>query len=157
MKKNKRIYKEARYGREDLFGISIIIMLVAIALTILGIVFIVKGCLVSGALATIWRIVVGVVMALLGLFLAGLGIVMMITAISMIKVDDGSVKDVGNSAVGMANTKLCSKCGNELNEKDQVCTKCGTPVNKEIKCPNCKTINTLDDKFCSKCGNKLKD
>lgn len=157
MKKNEKIYKESRYGRDELFAISVVLLIVALASAIVGVVLIVKGCVASGVLATTWRIIVGILLVLLGLFVGGIGIVMLFTAISMIKAVDGSVKDVGNSAKGMANTTLCSKCGTELGENAQVCTNCGTPVDKSVKCPNCKTINTIDDKFCSKCGNKLKD
>lgn len=157
MKKNEKIYKEKRYGRDELFALSVVILLVALALAIVGVVFVVKGCLVSGAWATTWRIILGVILGLLGLFLGGLGVVMMITAMSMIKVVDGNVKDVGNSAKGTVNALLCSKCGAELDEKAQVCTQCGAPVNATVKCPECKTINTLNDKYCSKCGYKLKD
>lgn len=158
MKKiDKNVYKESRYGRDELFAFSIVIMIVALAMAIGGIVLIVRGCLVSGAVATTWRLILGILLAILGLLGGGFGLIMMFTAISMIKVVNGNVKDVGNSGKGIANALLCSKCGSQLDEKDEVCTNCGNPVNNMVKCPNCKTANSTTDKYCSKCGTPLKD
>lgn len=158
MKKiDKNVYKESRYGRDELFALSIVIMILALAFAIGGVVLIVKGCLASGALATTWKLIVGILLAIFGLLGGGLGIIMMFTAMSMIKVVNGNVKDVGNSGKGTANAMLCAKCGAELDEKDEVCSNCGNPVDNSVKCPNCKTVNSRTDKYCSKCGTPLKD
>lgn len=51
--------------------------------------------------------------------------------------------------------KICSTCGEKLEEGQIFCGICGTPV-KNI-CSECNTINKSNDIFCRNCGNKLKE
>lgn len=51
--------------------------------------------------------------------------------------------------------KVCSTCGEKLEEGQNFCGVCGTPVHNI--CPECNTINKSHDVFCRNCGNKLKE
>lgn len=152
---DKNAYKEKRIGRGHLIAVSIVIGIIALAMLIGGIILFVKGCLISGVWATIWRIVLGVVLALFGGSLGWVAVMMFFTGNSMMKVKNGNVKDVGNSAMGTINVLKCDKCGETLSNDSTFCTKCGTEVDGVIKC-ECGTINSQQNEYCKKCGKKLK-
>ena len=156
MKKlDKNAYEEKRYDKGHLTILGLVVMLIAVALVGFGVWLFVKGVMVSGAWSTIWRIALAIVMAVFGLPLGYVAFMMLVTANSMIKVKDGNVSDVGNSAVGTVNVNKCSKCGEKLEDEAEFCHKCGTEVEGIVKC-TCGHKNKADAEYCTKCGKKLK-
>jgi len=135
--------------------VGLIVMLIALALAIGGIWLFVRGVQVSGVFATVWRIVLAVVMVLFGLPLGYVAFMMLVTAHSMIDVADGNVSDVGNSAMGTVNVLKCNKCGAKLKEDSDHCPNCGAKLYGVIKC-ECGHKNKLDAKHCARCGKELK-
>lgn len=152
---NKNAYQEKRYGRGTLMTVAIIVAIVSLAMIVGGIWLFVRGCIVSGVWATIWRIALGVIIAIFGGSFGWVAIMMFFTSASMIKVKDGNVKDVGNSAMGTVNVLKCDKCGEALEDGSTFCTKCGTAVDGVVTC-ECGAVNSADNEYCKKCGKKLK-
>lgn len=156
MKKlDKKAYSEKRYDKSHLMILGLIVFVIALAMLIGGIALIVRGAIIAKVSAIIWRAIVGGVLALLGLTFGWVSIMIMITAGSMIKVKDGNVSDVGNSAVGTVNVNKCPNCGTKLEEDAEFCTNCGTQIEGFIKC-ECGCKNSLDAQTCKKCGKALK-
>lgn len=156
MKKlDKNVYQEKRYDKGHLAIVGIIVAILALAGIVGGIWLFVKGCIISGVWATIWRIALGSVLTLLGGSFGWVAIMILATANSMINVKDGNVSDVGNSAIGTVNINKCSKCGEKLEDEAEFCHKCGTEVDGIIKC-DCGHKNKADAEFCIKCGKNLK-
>lgn len=156
MKKlDKNVYQEKRYDKGHLAIVGIIVAILALAGIVGGIWLFVKGCIISGVWATIWRIALGSVLTLLGGSFGWVAIMILATANSMINVKDGNVSDVGNSAIGTVNINKCSKCGEKLEDEAEFCHKCGTEVDGIIKCA-CGHKNKADAEFCIKCGKNLK-
>ncbi|MBQ7798527.1 MAG: zinc ribbon domain-containing protein [Clostridia bacterium] len=155
MKKlDKNAYQEKRYDKGHLTIVGLVIAILALAGLVGGIVLFVNGCIVSGIWATIWRIVLGLVLVLLGGSFGWVAIMILATANSMIKVKDGNVSDVGNSAMGTVNINKCSKCGEKLEDEAEFCHKCGAEVDGYLRC-DCGAKNKVDAEFCIKCGKKL--
>ena len=156
MKKlDKNAYSEKRYDKSHLMILGIIVFAISLAMLVGGVVLIVRGAVIAKLSAIIWRAIVGGVLALLGLTFGWVAIMIMITAGSMIKVKDGNVSDVGNSAVGTVNINKCHNCGTKLDEDAEFCTNCGAQVEGYIKC-ECGCKNSLDAQNCKKCGKELK-
>lgn len=155
MKKiDKKAYSEARIDKGHLTTVGLIVLLIALALTIGGIWIFVRGVQVSGVIATIWRIVLAIVMVLFGLPLGYVSFMMLVTAHSMIDVANGSVSDIGNSAVGTVNVYKCSRCGTKLDDVTDHCPNCGVKLDGVVKC-ECGHKNKADAKHCVKCGREL--
>lgn len=156
MKKiDKNAYQEARPDKGHLVIVAVVVAVLALALIGGGVWLFIKGIIVSGVWATIWRIGLSIVMLLLGLPFGYVAFMMLVTANSMIKVKDGNVSDVGNSAVGTVNINKCSKCGEKLELGAEFCHKCGTEIEGMIKC-ECGHKNKPEVEYCNKCGKKLK-
>jgi hypothetical protein len=156
MKKiDKKAYAEPRHDKSHLQTVAVIALLVATLLIVGGIVLFVNGCQASGVWTKIWKIILGLAFVVPGVPVGIAGIMMLITASSMINVKDGSVADVGNSAMGTVNVLKCNKCGEKLDEDSTFCTKCGTEVEGLVKC-ECGCVNNVEDKYCKKCGLPLK-
>ncbi|MBQ8522826.1 MAG: zinc ribbon domain-containing protein [Clostridia bacterium] len=156
MKKiDKNAYHEKRYDKGHLTIVGIIVAMVALASIIGGIVLFVQGCMIGGVWSIIWRVVLGIVLILFGGSIGWVAIMILATANSMIKVKDGNVSDVGNSAIGTVNINKCSKCGEKLEDEAEFCHKCGAEVEGYIKCA-CGHKNKTEAEFCEKCGKKLK-
>lgn len=155
MKKiDKKDYSEAKYGRKHLMTFAILTIILSLALISGGIVLIVFGATSGETAKIIWMCLVGGVLAIIGLVLVAFSIIMFFTSTSMIKVEQGSVKD-GNRAIGTVNVVKCDKCGEELPDNATFCSKCGTPVERTKKC-DCGAVNSLDAEYCINCGEKLK-
>ncbi|MBQ7880628.1 MAG: zinc-ribbon domain-containing protein [Clostridia bacterium] len=152
---DKNAYQEKRYGRGHLILVAVIVAVISLAMLIGGVALFVHGCIVDGVWSTIWRIVLGVIMVLFGGSFGWVAIMMFATASAMIKVKDGNVSDVGNSAMGTVNVVKCTKCGQKLDNNATFCTKCGTQVEGVVKC-ECGTVNSTDNEYCKSCGKKLK-
>ena len=150
---DKNVYKEARYGRKHLMMFSIVALLLSLGALAGGIVMIVLGATSGDTTKIIWMCVVGGVLALLGLVFTMFSIVMFFTSVSMIKVENGSVKD-GNRAIGTVNVLKCDKCGEELDDNSTFCVKCGTKVEGGKMC-ECGTLNNQDAQYCKSCGKQL--
>ncbi|MFQ6723710.1 MAG: zinc ribbon domain-containing protein [Clostridia bacterium] len=156
MKKlDKNAYMEKIYDKGHLTIVGIIVALIAIVAIVGGIVLFVKGCIISGIWATIWRIVLSIILILFGGSFGWVAIMILATANSMIKVKDGNVSDVGNSAVGTVNINKCAKCGEKLEDEAEFCHKCGAEVDGYVKC-TCGHKNSTEAEYCNKCGKKLK-
>ncbi len=156
MKKiDKNAYKETRLDKSHLMVVGIIVALIAIALLGGGGWLFARGIIVSGVWSTLWRIVLGAAMVLLGGTFGIVAIMMISTAFSMIKVKNGNVSDVGNSGMGTVNVLKCHKCGAKLDEAAEHCNKCGASLAEEIKC-ECGHKNDIDSTHCAKCGKELK-
>ena len=156
MKKlDKNAYIEKRYDKGHLAIVGIIVAIIALAGLVGGVVLFVQGCLVGGIWSTIWRIALGIILVLLGGSFGCVAVMILATANSMIKVKDGNVSDVGNSAVGTVNVNKCSKCGEKLEDEAEFCHKCGAEVDGYVKC-TCGHKNKTDAEFCNKCSKKLR-
>lgn len=156
MKKiDKKTYSENRYDKSHLMILGLIVFVISLAMLIGGIVLIIRGAIIAKLSAIIWRAIVGGVLALLGLTFGWVSIMIMVTAGSMIKVKDGNVSDVGNSAIGTVNVNKCPNCGIKLEEDSEFCTNCGAQVEGCIKC-ECGCKNSLEAHNCKKCGKSLK-
>ncbi len=156
MKKlDKNAYVEKRYDKGHLTIVGIVVAIIALAGIIGGIALFVSGCTADGVWSIIWRVVLGVILTLFGGSLGWVAIMVLATANSMIRVKDGNVSDVGNSAMGTVNINKCPKCGEKLEDEAEFCHKCGTEVEGYIKC-ECGHKNKTDAEFCNKCGKKLK-
>jgi len=150
---NKDVYKEAKYGRKSLMTVSIVLLILCLAALGGGIAMIVVGA-TSGVLAKIiWMSIVGGILVILGAIFSIVAVYMFFVSMSMIKVDQGSVKD-GNRAKGTVNVVKCDKCGQELPDNAIFCSKCGTPVEGVKQC-ECGAVNKMDDEYCTACGKKL--
>ena len=156
MKKlDKNAYSENRHDKGHLMVLGLIIFVISLAMIIGGVALIVRGVVIAKVSAIIWRAIVGGVLSLLGLTFGWVAIMIMLTAGSMIKVKDGNVSDVGNSAVGTVNINKCPNCGTKLDEDAEFCTNCGAQVEGYIKC-ECGCKNSLEAQNCKKCGKALK-
>lgn len=156
MKKlDKNAYSENRHDKSHLMILGLIIFIISLAMLIGGVALIIRGVIIAKVSAIIWRAIVGGVLSLLGLTFAWVAIMVMVTAATMIKVKDGNVSDVGNSAVGTVNINKCPNCGTKLDEDAEFCTNCGAQIDGYIKC-ECGCKNSLDANNCKKCGKALK-
>lgn len=60
------------------------------------------------------------------------------------------------SAVPLANTVPCAKCGASLTPDAKFCNECGEPVRQTpANCPGCNAPLTPGSKFCNECGTKI--
>lgn len=150
---NKNVYQEAKYGRKQLMTFAIIALVLSLFLLGGGIATIIIGAISGITSKIIWTAIVGGILVILGLVFVTFSIIMFFTATSMIKVEQGSVKD-GNRAIGTVNVVKCDKCGEELPDNATFCSKCGTAVDGIKKC-ECGAVNTLDAEYCVSCGKKL--
>ncbi len=149
----KDVYHEAKYGRKALLIFSSILLAISVAILGFGIALLVLGCKSSEASQIAWKVSVGVVLILLGLASGSISLVMLITSLSMIKTNNGNVKD-GNRAIGTINILKCDKCGSELPENALYCSKCGTKVDGVVVC-ECGTTNSQDANHCVGCGKEI--
>lgn len=150
---DKSVYKEAKYGRKHLMIFAIVALILSLAMLGGGIAMIVIGATSGQTSKIIYMCIIGGVLALFGLAFGVFSIIMFFTSISMIKVEQGSVKD-GNRAIGTVNIVKCDKCGEELPDNATFCSKCGTVVDGIKKC-ECGAVNTLGAEYCVSCGKKL--
>lgn len=152
---DKNAYAEKRYDKGHLMIVGLVVMLIAIAGVAGGIALCVYGALANGAWSIIWRVALGIILLILGGSFGWIAIMLITTANSMIKVKDGNVSDIGNSAMGTVNINKCDKCGEKLEDNAEFCHKCGAEVEGFVKCA-CGHKNKIDAEFCIKCGKKLK-
>lgn len=156
MNKNidKNSYKEASYGRKQLMITSIVILVLALASLIGGIVLVVNGIMHGKVIFKVLKIAGGVVLVLLGLAFGYASYMALMTSFGMIKTNTMNVKD-GNRAIGTLNVLKCDKCGYENEEDAQFCKQCGASFNEYVEC-DCGTRNPADAEYCKACGKKLK-
>ena len=149
----KDVYHEAKYGRGTLLTVSIILLVLSLGALVGGIVLLVSAFTSASILALVLKIIFGALLTLCGGGLIVFALIMLFTALGMIKNKFGSVKD-GNRAIGTVNVVKCDKCGEELPDNAEFCSKCGTQVDGVKQC-KCGTNNKMDAVFCTKCGEKL--
>ncbi len=144
-------YREKRYGK---FAF-VLMALVMVALA--------GGAIYGGVYAvmhmTHWsRFVIVSLAGVVGLILGGLGIFFLIFSTSMIN-SWKSVRD-GNKSKGLANGRLCDKCGRVISKVAEFCEHCGEKQDTGHglkKCPKCKAKNSAAADFCEKCGHNFRE
>ena len=107
---DKNAYSEKRYDKTHLMILGLVVLVISLAILIGGVALIIRGVIIGKVSAIIWRVLLGGGLALLGLTFGWVAIMLMVTAGSMIKVKDGNVSDVGNSAVGTVQFLLAHTC-----------------------------------------------
>lgn len=144
-------YREKKYGKFTLILVSLLLMALAVGFVYGGVYALLK--MVHWAK---WIILaVGIILAIPCLIFGG---IMFTVSLSMTG-RNKSVRDV-NSGKGIADTRLCDKCGRVISKKAEYCEHCGT---KQVSglgmktCPYCKTKNSGAAEFCEKCGKSLKE
>lgn len=156
MNKNidKNAYQKPKTGKHQLTIVSLVILILSLCTLILGVVLIVRGIIVAGIASKIWRIVLGGLLALLGVIFSYASFMALFTSFAMLKNDSMNVKD-GNSAIGTLNVLKCDRCGYEVQQGANHCNHCGASLEDFIEC-ECGTRNPKDAEHCSNCGKKLK-
>lgn len=142
-------YREKRYGKTALRLFSLLVIVIGAAL------------IYGGVMALIhhphWtKYVISVPMFIISIFPIFIGFYMFMITFSMIN-SWKSVKD-GNKSKGIANARLCDKCGRQITKKAEFCEHCGTKQETGLglkSCPHCKTKNSGAAEFCEKCGEKF--
>ncbi len=144
-------YKETRYGK-------FLFVLIALLLVALGGASIYGGVYAVLNMSHWTKYIIIVVASIVGLLLALFGIFLIIFSFSMIN-SWKSVRD-GNKSKGVANTRLCDKCGRVITKKAEYCEHCGAKQQTGLglkTCPQCKTKNSGNAQFCEKCGYEFKE
>ncbi len=144
-------YREKRYGKFVFVLISLLILALA------------GGAIYGGVYAVLhmshWsKYIIVSVASIVSLILAILGIFLILFSFSLIS-SSKSVRD-GNKSKGIANVRLCDKCGKVITKKAEYCEHCGAKQQTGLglkDCPNCKTKNSGAAAFCEKCGYEFKE
>jgi len=142
-------YREKRYGKLTFCLIAVILVLLAAASVYGGIYAVIN-------MAHWSKYVIVVVASIIGLCLGVFGIFLVALSFSMIS-QSKSVRDE-NKSKGIANTRLCDKCGRVISKKAEFCEHCGLKQESGLGmkvCPDCKTKNSGTATFCEKCGKKF--
>lgn len=143
-------YREKRYGKLTLVLASLLLLALA-------------GLSVWGGFYAVYRMahwskyVIVTVAIIVALGLVSLGLAMFLIAFSLIS-KTKSVRD-GNRSKGVADVRLCDKCGRPVSKKAQICEHCGAKLQTGLgmkDCPECKTKNSATASFCEKCGYEFK-
>lgn len=144
-------YREKRYGKFWFVLIAIILIGLAVAS--------VYGGVYAVLHMTHWaKYVIITIACIVALVLAGFGIFMILFSFSLIN-SWKSVRD-GNKSKGVANTRLCDKCGRVITKNAEYCEHCGAKQQTGLglkTCPECKTKNSGNAAFCEKCGHEFKE
>ncbi len=108
-----------------LIGISIAMIVLAVAGLVFGIILLVAGISTISTTAGIIKLVFGIILTLAGMVLLPLGIRWAWIGLAL-SATKGSIKQ-GNIAKegGTVNMKKCDKCGTELKDGETVCSNCG--------------------------------
>lgn len=156
MNKNidKNSYKEASYGKKQLTIVSVIIFVLSVIALVGGIALLVRGIIVDGVFAKVWRIILACVLIFFGVVCGYASFMAFFTSMSMLKNKSMNVKD-GNRAKGTLNVLKCDKCGHEVEEGAEFCKNCGESLADYVEC-ECGTRNPKDAEFCSSCGKEIK-
>lgn len=144
-------YREKRYGKLAF----IIFALCVIALA---------GVAIWGGVYAVlnmshWaKYVIVSVAGVVGFALLCFGVFLILFSFSLIW-KNKSVRDV-NKSKGVADVRLCDKCGRVITKKAEFCEHCGekqqTGLGLKV-CPECKTKNSGAAAFCEKCGYEFKN
>ena len=144
-------YKEKRYGKLTFILFALLFVAVAAASAFGGIVALAKMVHWSRYIVFSLACIVCLCSAIFGFTLIGI-------SFSMIW-KKKSVRDV-NSGKGVADVRLCDKCGRVISKSAQVCEHCGMKQQHGTgmkQCPECKTKNSATASFCEKCGYEFKE
>ena len=142
-------YREKRYGKRTFIIASLVFILVAILTILCGVVAVVK-------MAHWSKYIIVSVCSIIGLFFGAIGVFMIIMAPSLIDKQQ-SVRDE-NTMKGIADVRLCDKCGRALSDDAEFCASCGAKqlnIAGTKTCAKCKHVNKADADFCEKCGEKF--
>ena len=142
-------YTEKRYGKRTF-------ILVAVGLVVFAAACIFGGIYAVNNMAHWSKYILVVLGSAIGLFFGAVGIFMLAMSPSMIS-QEQSVKD-GNRMKGVADVRLCDKCGREVSPSAEFCEHCGekqeTGMGMKV-CPKCDAKNSGTADFCEKCGSKF--
>ena len=144
-------YREKRYGKLTLILVSLLFMAIGAA-AVLG------GIYAQHNMQHWAKYVIVAVAGVVALVLVLFGLFMFFLSFSMIN-QSKSVRDE-NKSKGIANKRLCDKCGRVITKNAEFCEHCGAKQQTGLglkKCPTCKTENSGTAKFCEKCGYEFKD
>ena len=144
-------YREKRYGKFTFILFALLLIALACA-SVYGGVYAVLN------MAHWSKYIILVVACIVGLALVAFGLFLILFSFSMIN-SWKSVRD-GNKSKGIANTRLCDKCGRVITKKAEYCEHCGAKQQTGLglkDCPQCKTKNSGNAAFCEKCGYEFKE
>ena len=144
-------YREKRYGKLTFTIVSLMLIALAVASIWGGIYAVLHMAHWAKYIIVVVAIIVGLALGLFGLF-------MFLMSFSLINKSQ-SVRD-GNKSKGIADTRLCDKCGRVITKAAEFCEHCGSKQETGLglkNCPECKTKNSGTAKFCEKCGYEFKD
>ena len=141
------------YKKRDLMVFCSLVLMFGIGCLVGGIVLIVNGCTSYDTISILWKVIVGIVLALLGAIAFVIGVIMTIVARSTIDTD-GSVK-LDNPVKGTKNMNKCPHCHKEISEDSEFCNHCGHKIEGYIEC-KCGEKNPIGSEYCKTCGAKLK-
>lgn len=144
-------YREKRYGKLAFILFALMFVSIGAAAALGGVYAELK--MVHWAK----HVIAGVAFAVAaGLVIFGLYLLMI--SFSLIN-KSKSVRD-GNKSKGVADVRLCDKCGRVITKHAEFCEHCGAKQQTGLglkKCPNCKTSNSGTAQFCEKCGYEFKN
>lgn len=103
---------------------------------------------------TTWaKYVLMIVASLFALISALMGISMILISFSMLN-RWKSVRDK-NTTGGIADVRLCDKCGRVISKGAKICEHCGEKQESGMgmkSCPKCKAKNSAKASYCEQCG-----
>lgn len=144
-------YREKRYGKLTFILFAILLITLAAASVFGGVYAILK-------MAHWSKYVISIVAFVVALFLGLMGLFLFLMSFSLIN-KSKSVRD-GNKSKGIADTRLCDKCGRVISKGAEFCEHCGSKQQTGLgmkTCPECKTKNSALAQFCEKCGTEFKE
>ena len=144
-------YKEKRYGKLTFILFALLFVAIAAASVVGGIIALSKMVHWSRYIVFSLACVVALCSGIFGFALIGI-------SFSMIW-KKKSVRDQ-NKGKGVADVRLCDKCGRVISKAALVCEHCGMKQQQGTgmkQCPECKTKNSAMASFCEKCGYEFKD
>lgn len=144
-------YREKRYGKLTFVLVALGFIALAAASAFGGIVALSKMVNWTRYLVFALACIVALTSGILGFTMFGL-------SFSMIW-KKKSVRDI-NKGKGVADVRLCDKCGRVISKKAEFCEHCGMDQQSGTgmkECPECKTKNSATAAFCEKCGHEFKN
>ena len=107
-------------GKTQLGFLSVLIIAISVIVVVIGIVLIVTSV---GETLSVFKLVFGIILALLGLIGLGLGIFLSIMT-SSLKVTQGNIAEDNSIAKKTVNMNKCENCGAEVEAGQTICSKC---------------------------------
>lgn len=145
-------------GKAGLLTVSIILMVLAVAMCVVGIILAVNGFSMIGTEDA--NITIMILEIVFGLLICALGVVAFVVAFIMLWTGSAMKTNLGNTKdqtipQGTINMKKCFNCGFEVKPTDKTCGNCGHSLEQTKTCKSCGTKNDASRKFCDECGKEL--